>query len=54
MITLSLEALYKYTSAAPSSQNMVEGENVMNSGLILMCGAAMKSSVNINVFSLCL
>jgi len=54
MLSLRLDTLCSYTNATPSSRNMIEGQNVINSGLIIMCGATVKSHEKIYLFSLCL
>lgn len=53
MLSLRLGTLCSYTNAIPFSRNMIEGQNVINSGLINMCSATVKSHEKINLFSLC-
>ena len=51
---ISLEELCKYTAATPTTRNMREGQQVINSGLLIMCGVTAKTSVNIELYALCL
>ena len=54
MLTISLEELCRYTAATPTSRNMCEGQQVINSALLIMCGVTAKTSVNIELYALCL
>ena len=38
----------------PSSRNMIESQSVINSGMIIMCGATVKSSDKMELYALCL
>ena len=51
---ISLEELWRYTAATPTTRNMCEGQQVINSGLLIMCGVTAKTSVNIQLYALCL
>ena len=50
MLTISLEELCRYTA----TRNIREGLQVINSGLLFMCGVTAKTSVNIELYVLCL
>lgn len=54
MLTLRLDILCEYARASLSSRNMIEGQNIINSGMIIMCGATVKTESKINLYSLCL
>ena len=53
MLIISLE-LCRYTAATPTTRNMREGQQVINSGLLIMCGVTSKTSVNVQLYALCL
>ncbi|XP_033226532.1 uncharacterized protein LOC117179016 [Belonocnema kinseyi] len=54
MLLLQLYAIEKFANAKTSSRNMVEGQKIVNSGLIFMCGASSRSSTKIELYALCL
>ena len=54
MLTISVEELCRYTAATPTTRNIREGHQVINSGLLFMCGVTAKTSVNIELYALCL
>jgi len=54
MLTLRLDILCEYTRASLSSRNMIEGQNIINSGMIIMCGTTEKTKCKIDLYSLCL
>ena len=54
MLTLQLDILCKYTNATPSSRNMVEGQNIINSGMLIMSGAIARTNNHIDLYALCL
>ena len=54
MLTISLEELCRYTVGTPTTRNMREGQQVINYGLLIMCGVTAKTSVNIELYALCL
>ena len=54
MLTISLEELCRYTAATPTTRNMREGQPVINSGLLIMFDVTVKTSVNIELYALCL
>ena len=53
MLSLRLDVLCDYTKATPSSRNMIEGQGVINSGMIVMCGATVKTNDKIELYALC-
>ena len=53
MLTISLEELCRYTAATRTTRNMGEGQQAINSGLLIMCGVTAKTSVNIELYALC-
>ena len=52
MLMISLEELCRYTAATPTMRNMREGQQVINSGLLIMCGVTAKTSVNMELYAL--
>lgn len=54
MLSLQLNTLCEFTKATPSSRNMIEGQRVINSGMIVMCGASAKTDDSIDLYALCL
>ena len=54
MLSLRLDVLCNYTKATPSSRNTIEGQGVINSGMIVMCGATVKTNDKIELYALCL
>ena len=54
MLTISLEELCRYAAATPTTRNMCEGQQVINSGLLIMCGVTAQTFVNIELYALCL
>ena len=54
MLTLQLHTLCEFANAIPSSRNLMEGQKVVNSGMIIMCGVTSKSNESIELFALCL
>ena len=53
MLTISLE-LCRYTAGTHTTRNMRQGQQVINSGLLIMCGVTAETSVNIEFYALCL
>ena len=51
---LDLDSLCSYADATPASQNMIEGQNMLNSGMIVMCGATINTLKKVEIYSLCL
>ena len=47
MLTVSLEELRRYAAATPTTRNMREGQQVINSDLLIVYGVTAKTSVNI-------
>lgn len=54
MLSLLYHTLCDYAKATPSSRNMVDGQCVINSRMLVMCGATEKPDTKIESFSLCL
>ena len=54
MLTISLEELCRYTAATPTTRNMREGQEIINSGLLIMCGVTERTAANIQLYDLCL
>ena len=54
MLTISLEELCRYTAATPTTRNVREGQQVINSSLLIMCGVTAETSINIELYALCL
>ena len=54
MLTLQLHTLCEFANAIPSSINLIEGQKVVNSGMIIMIDATSKSNESIELFALCL
>ena len=54
MLTISLDELCRYTAATPTTRNAREVQRVINSGLLIMCGVTAETSVNIELYALCL
>ena len=54
MLTLQIHPLCDFANAIPSSRNLIEGQKVVNSGMIIMCGVTSKSNKSIELFALCL
>ena len=49
MLTLQLHTLCEFVNAIRSSRNLMEGQKVANSGMIIMCGVTSKSNEGIRV-----
>ena len=54
MLTLQLHTLCEFANAIPSSRNLIEGQKVVNSGMIIIIGVTSKSNESIELFALCL
>ena len=55
MLTLQIHTLYEFANAIPSSRmTVMEGQKLVNSGMIIMCGVTSKSNKIIESFALCL
>lgn len=54
MDTIRLSEIYRFCNATPTTRNMVEGENVLNSGHIINCGYVNKNEMSIDIFATCL
>ncbi|CAI6377479.1 unnamed protein product [Macrosiphum euphorbiae] len=54
MDRISLADIYTFCSATPNTRNMVEGENILNSGHIINCGYISKDLKEINTLGMCL
>ena len=54
MLILQLDILCKYTNETPSSRNMIEGQNIINSGMLIMCGTTARTNNHIDLYALCL
>ena len=54
MLTISLEELCRYDAATPTTRNMREGQEIINSGLLIMCGVTERTAENIQLYDLCL
>ena len=54
MLTISLEKLRRYTAATPTTRNMREGQEIINSVLLIMCGETERTAANIQLYALCL
>ena len=54
MLIISLEELCRYTAATRTTRNMRQGQQVINSDLLIMSGVTAKTSVNIELYALCL
>lgn len=54
MDTICLSEIYRFCNATPTTRNMVEGENVLNSGHIINCGYVNKNEMSIGIFATCL
>ena len=54
MLTLQIHTLCEFANAIPSSRNLMEGQKVVNSGIIIICGVTSKSNRRIELFALCL
>lgn len=47
-----LDTLCDYVEATVSSRNMIEGQEIISTRLIVMCGATAKTTDNIELYSL--
>ena len=54
MLTISLEELCRYTAATPTTRNMREGQEIINSDLLIMCGVTGRTAANRQFYALCL
>lgn len=54
IVTVSLGEICRYTKASVDTRNMVEGQQVINSGFIIMCGATHITKFEIKLNSLVL
>lgn len=54
MLCLRFSSLLLYTNGTPNSRNMTEGQNIPNSGMIILCGVSKKTEEKIEIYSLCL
>ncbi|CAI6344223.1 unnamed protein product [Macrosiphum euphorbiae] len=54
MNRVSLNEIYTFCNGTPITKNMVEGENILNSGHLIHCGYTNKDDANINLFAMCL
>ena len=54
MLTPQIYTLCEFANAIPLSKNLMEGQKVVNSGMIIMCGVTSKSNKSIKLFPLCL
>lgn len=54
VVTVSLKSIFDFTKATPASRNMIEGQKVINSDMIVRCGATEKSDEKVDLFALCL
>ena len=52
MLTISLEKLSRDTAATPTTPNMREGQEIKNSGLLIMCGVTERTAANIQLYAL--
>ena len=52
MLKISLEELCRYTAATPATRNMREGQEIINSGLLIMCGVTERTAANIQLYAL--
>jgi hypothetical protein len=49
MDTITLTEIYRFCNGTPTTRNMVEEENVLNSGHIINCGYVNKNQISINL-----
>jgi len=54
MDRICLNAIYEFCDGTPTTRNMVEGENILNSGRLIHCGYTLKNQELLNIFSMCL
>ena len=52
MLTLQIHRLCEFANAIPSSRNVMEGQKVVNSGMIIMSHVTSKSNKSIELFAL--
>jgi len=54
MDRVSLNEIYKFCNGTPTTRNMVEGENILNSGHLIHRWYTNKDDTNINLLAMCL
>ena len=54
MLTILLKELCIYIAATPTTRNIREGQEIINSGLLIMCGVTERTAANIQLYALCL
>lgn len=54
MKTIRLNNIYKYAKATLESRNMIEGQAVLNSGNLLLCGISESSQDQFELYCLCM
>lgn len=54
VVTVSLKTIFEFTKATPATRNMIEGQKVINSDMIVTCGATEKTREKVDLYALCL
>ena len=54
MLTIHLDSILEYVQAKASSRNIIEGQNIVNSGMIIVCGISDETEEVKSIYALCL